>query len=251
MSETELQQDIQRVATVFMDRVAQFGEPEENAPRQPAQRQALLQRGLLYAASALDIATGPSPELNVLDMLVFTRLCRGALEQHWIPRALGQEGETLATAFALAEQETWDVAAKMLDPAQQDEVRESIAVWEAAHPQQFRVEGVRFQSFAEHLGAISSDHMQKTRGLLGQVRSATHSADQALLVSERAFFLVHRLPFLIRLQARLGVQETLSDSMTRLPDVEALIKRCTLYALLAGLGWALFFWTGYFVVKRR
>lgn len=250
MSQTELQQDIQRIATVFMDRIAQVGEPLSDEPREPAQEQALLQRVLLYNSSVLDIATGPYPELNVLDMLVFTRLCHGALKQHWIPRALGQDGEALAAAFALAEQETWDVAAKILDPAQQAQVSESIAVWEAEHPQQFRLEGVRFQSFAEHVGTITNERTQKTRGLLGQVRSATHSADQALLVSERAFFLVHRMPFLIRLQARLGVQETLSDSFARAGDVEALIKRCTLYALLAGLGWALFFWTGYFVVKR-
>jgi hypothetical protein len=82
---------------------------------------------------------------------------------------------------------------------------------------------VRFSEFSEHAGAVSDERARKSRGMLGQLRSATSAADQALLISERAFFVAHRMPFLIRLQARIGVQETLGDSLSRLGNVEALM----------------------------
>ena len=48
------------------------------------------------------------------------------------------------------------------------------------------------------------------------MRSASRAANQALLLSERGLFLFHRLPFLWRLQARLGVREVLGDSFLQL-----------------------------------
>jgi hypothetical protein len=50
------------------------------------------------------------------------------------------------------------------------------------------------------------------------VKVAARTANQALLLSERALFLVHRLPFLWRLQARLAAREMLSDALTRFLD---------------------------------
>jgi hypothetical protein len=38
-------------------------------------------------------------------------------------------------------------------------------------------------------------------------------------------FLAHRLPFLLRLQARVGAQELVTDSLGRFSDVEALLAR--------------------------
>ena len=77
-SHVELQQDVQRAATGFMDRSAQAGELLEQGIR-PANEQALLRRILVYNASVLEIATGPFPEVNALDMLVFAMLGKGAL----------------------------------------------------------------------------------------------------------------------------------------------------------------------------
>jgi hypothetical protein len=262
VTQAELQQAVQRIATLFMDRIAQAGETLSADARRPAERQGALQRVLLYAASALEIASGPLPEVNAIDMLVFAILCRGALERHWIPNGLGEHGAGLVQAFTLAEQDLWGLAGEVLGAQQQSDLRELIANWQSEHPEQYRVEGVRFQEFAGHAGSASDERAKKTRGLLGQVRSATQAADQALLAVERGLFIAHRMPFLIRLQARLGVQETLSDTLATLgaaaaqtgPTVEQrvdrTVRRWALYLLMVGLGWALFFWSGYYVVKR-
>ena len=195
----------------FMDRTAQAGDPLEQGNR-PANEQALLRRILVYNASVLEIATGPFPEVNALDMLVFAMLGKGALERHWIPQRFGEEGAPLVEAFTCLERDSWDTAVKFLDRQQQADLRELVSAWQYEHPDQYRVEGVRFQEFSEHAGQIEDARTKKARGLLGQVQSATMAADQALVISERAFFVAHRMPFLIRLQARLGVQETLSDA---------------------------------------
>jgi hypothetical protein len=218
----ELQQDVQRAATAFMDRASQAADPLEKGNR-PVNEEALLRRILLYNASALEIATGPFPEVNALDMLVFATLAKGALERHWIPTRFGEEGAPLHEAFDCLVHESWETAAKFLDLRQQADLRELIMAWQYEHPDQYRVEGVRFQEFSEHAGQIESERTKKARGLLGHVKSATMAADQALVISERAFFVAHRMPFLLRAQARLGVQETLSDSLARLNDVEALL----------------------------
>jgi hypothetical protein len=42
-----------------------------------------LRETLIYVSSAIEIATGPLPSVNLVDMLVFLRLCRVAVERHW------------------------------------------------------------------------------------------------------------------------------------------------------------------------
>lgn len=49
---------------------------------------------------------------------------------------------------------------------------------------------------------------------------ATQSADQAVRLAERAVFLTNHMPFLLRLQARVGVDELLGDAAGRLRDVQ-------------------------------
>ena len=114
VTQVELQQNVQRVATAFIDRIAQSGVSlSPDAPR-PAHEEAMVKRVLVYSASALDIATGPFPELNTLDMLVFAMLCKDALERHG-SASLGKTGEPLLVAFADLEKDMWDIAPKVLD----------------------------------------------------------------------------------------------------------------------------------------
>ncbi|HVJ21712.1 MAG TPA: hypothetical protein VM686_40185, partial [Polyangiaceae bacterium] len=62
-------------------------------------------------------------------------------------------------------------------------------------------------------------------GLLGSVKAATQAADQALLLSDRAMFLATRMPFLVRLQARLGAQEIVADSLDRATELQGALAK--------------------------
>jgi hypothetical protein len=85
------------------------------------------------------------------------------------------------------------------------------------------VEWVRFQDFSYRSGQVAREQERRAAGLLGTVRSAAQKADLAVGIAERGLFLANRLPFLIRMQARLGVMETIDDSMRKLQDVDALV----------------------------
>ena len=224
LSQAELQQDIQRFAGQFMDRVMEAAEPLARA-QDPHVRQNALRLALIHQSTALDIASGPLPELNVLDMLVFLSLSRNALERYWNPQVFGEPGAELLAAFHESERALSPIAAKLLSPQQRADVRALVRAWQQAHPDQHRVEAVRFIEFSALAGQVSIDQAKRASGLLSQVKAGTQAADQALLLGDRAMFLAQRMPFLARAQARLGVQETVSDTLDRMGEVEAMFDR--------------------------
>jgi len=224
LSQAELQQDVQRFAGQFMDNVVQAAEPLARA-QDLRVRQHALRRVLIYESTVVDIASGSLPELNVLDLLVFITLSRNALERYWNPQVFGEHGAELLAAFEESERDLSPIAAKLLSPQQRADLRALVRAWEQAHPNQHRVEAVRFIEFSALAGQVSIDHAKRASGLLSQVKAATQAADQALLLGDRALFLAQRMPFLVRAQARLGVQETLSDTLDRVGELEAMFDR--------------------------
>lgn len=226
ISQEELQQDVQRFAGVAMDRAAQAGTTiADNVP--PELRNTVLRRVLRYNASVLDIASGPMPEVNLLDMLAFSMLVRDVMEDYWIPQVLGEQGRPLLKALARSEQDINQVAAKLLTRAQLDQMRQLVDQWRKANPRLTKVEGVRLFSLSQVAGELAGAQARRSRGLLASVRSVTRAADKALLLGERAMFLVHRMPFILRLQARLGTQEILGDSLASLGQADELIAQAS------------------------
>ena len=215
LSDLELQQHLQRFTTQFADRVTQATETLERASP-PGVRDEALRKNLLYVSSALEIATGPDPEINLLDMIVFVRLSRTALETHWIPEVYRGGGAELLEVFVRSEEELQGVAEHALTPAQRAQLEHLVEAWLEENPAQIRVEGVRLADFAEAAGSAAAERAVEARGLLSSVATASRAANQALLLSERGLFLVHRLPFLWRLQARLAARDMVGDAMAQL-----------------------------------
>ena len=109
MDEHELTQELQRFTTRFTDRIAQAVEVLEHSPSARVRDEAL-RKTLAYMSSAIEIATGPYAEINLLDMTVFIHLCRTVLDNHWIPTLYGEAGADLADAFAKADAEIAEIA---------------------------------------------------------------------------------------------------------------------------------------------
>jgi hypothetical protein len=213
-AEFELQQELQRFTTQFTERVTQATEVlgRSSAPRVGDEA---LRKNLLYVSSAIEIASGPFPEINLLDMIVFVRLSRTVLQRHWIPELYGEQGADLAEVFGRSEGELSDLAARVLSPAHRQQLSALVEAWLAENPAQVRVEGIRLADFSAAAGSAAAERAGQARGLLASVKAATRTANQALLLSERGLFLFHRLPFLWRLQARLGAREVLDDALAR------------------------------------
>src|SRR5262249_25894964 len=85
--------------------------------------------------------------------------------------------------------------------------------WRSENPEQVRVEGVRLMDFAQRRGQVELERARATGGLLSSVRGATPAADQAPLIPQRAMFLPHRMPPVLRPQARLGSRGIASDTL--------------------------------------
>lgn len=147
---------------------------------------------------------------------MFVHLSRTVLEKHWIPDLYGQEGAGLAEVFAKTEGELSEITARALSPQQREELAAMVDAWLAENPAQVRVEGVRLADFAAAAGSAAAGRAGRAKGLLSSVKEAARTANQAMMLSERALFLVHRLPFLWRLQLRLGAREVLADAITQL-----------------------------------
>jgi hypothetical protein len=214
LAEFELQQELQRFATQFADRITQATDVLERSPRR-AVRDDALRKSLRYVSAAMEIATGQFSEINLLDMIVFVRLCRTALEKYWVPELYREEGGELAEVFTRSELELSQVAARALSLEQRQQLAGIIDAWLVENPTQVRVEGIRLADFAAMAGS-ASERANQASGLLVSVKSAARAANQALALSERGLFLFQRLPFLWRLQARLAARELIGDTVTEL-----------------------------------
>lgn len=210
VNEAELAQELQRFSSRFIDRMTQAS--EALAKTQDTETQELIARKtLLYASSALSIATDASPAIGLLDMITFVALCRNALETRLIPEYYGEDARPLLQVFRSAEEETWVIGGKVLSVENQNRLAKLIKDWIRANPDQTRVEFLRLGDFSIVAGAEEKAKAEETSGLLSSVASAVSSADEALLLGERGLYLLQRMPFLLRLQARLGSREIIDD----------------------------------------
>lgn len=237
--ELELQQEIQRFTTRFVDRITQGAEALQGSSR-AAVRDAAMRKNLLYASSALEIATGASAAVNLLDMFVFVHLCRTVLERHWIPTLYKDDGRELDQAFTRSEDELSQITVRALGTDGHRQLLELVDTWLADNPGQTRVEGIRLADFSAAAGTAAANRALQARGLLSSVKVASEAANEAMVIAERGLFLLHRLPFLWRLQVRLGAREILNDTLTRVttgPGAMAVarVAKTASYAVLLGV----------------
>jgi hypothetical protein len=165
-------------------------------------------------ASAVDIAIGPNPVANLLDMLVLASLTRLTVENYWVPEVFGQEsGQDLLLAVRVLEQDIWAVSEKVLTAEQQGDLRALIRTWHEQHPNQYYIWGVRFREFSGQ-SAAALDRVAETGGLLRQVERTRETVDEVRAFGERVLYYLQRAPGLTGIQAELTVY-----SMLRQPEI--------------------------------
>jgi hypothetical protein len=222
VTEAELQENLQRFTSEYFDRTAEaVDEVEKDVP--PEQFHALLKRVLLYDSAALEIASGKLPSVNMLDMLVFTTLTRDRFEQYWQPKVFHEAGVPLLGALKDLEADMWSRARRVMRPEQEARLRGMIEDWRRANPDLLRVELIRFSAFSKLAGKVASE--KESGGLFRSLTSVTQTADEAVLLGERAMFLAQFAPFLMRMQGRVGAYEVTHDSLSQLSGQAALLDR--------------------------
>ena len=222
LNQAELQEELQRYSADMSSRLSDAAQPLMESDSAEL-REAIVRRLLLYQSSALDIATGPRPEVNLLDMAVFIGLSRAVFERHWVGE-LGEESRPLLVALEDSKGELDALLARLLTPDELRRLHTRIGEWLDANPDRVSVEGIRFSEFSRVAGKIAGPDA-KGGGLLASMKQATQSADEAVLVAERMRFLASRLPYVLRLQARLGASDVTSDLVARLEESELKLSK--------------------------
>jgi hypothetical protein len=224
INQLELQDSLQRFYTRFTERVVEsflyLSETRTNK-----MNRLTMTEYLLYDSEALKIVTGPYPEINLLDMMVFIKLNRLLIEQYWIPKVWGPKGETLLSAFLNSEADINSIARNVMSNNEISKINKIILSWRKNHHEQFRVEKIRLDDFSKVVGKAIQQQQQEKGGfslsnLIVDTRSAVKSVDHMELVANRGIFLAQYLPTLIRLQTRLGFNEIADDLALRLGNMD-------------------------------
>lgn len=207
-----LQEKLQRFVGRFEDRVGQASYFLEQKFK--SKTYLIIRQQLVYFSSAIEIATGPSPGVNLLDMLTFIRLSGDRVESYWMKEHYHDEGKELLKIFRTSESELWEIAQRYTTSAQRTMILRAWEDWKKANPELVLVERVRLSAAG---GIRQEEELHKLEGMSGVLKSmkeALSTADETYLLGNRALFYSQRLPTLIRLESRLASMQILEDSLS-------------------------------------
>lgn len=209
-----LQDSLQRFVGSFEDRVGQECYFLEKAL--PKNSFIIQRQQLTYFSSAIEIATGPMPEVNLLDMLTFVHLSGDRIKKFWIPEYYKEAGKRIHEAFIEFEGELWEIAEEITNINQKTKILETWESWKKKHPDLILVERVRLSEAAGVRGNQELHRVEGLGGIFHGVKEALSTADETYLLANRSLFYAQRLPTLIRLESRLATYQIIDDSLKHL-----------------------------------
>jgi hypothetical protein len=190
----------------------------------------VLQWKIALVTETCAIASGPNAVANLLDMTVFVTVTRAALEEHWQPKVFGDSAGPMLESCRNAETNIWQVAATVLKPEQQTELRHAIEVWRRQNPLPEDVLAARALGFGMQVAQANQTDTVKPGSVfnllmidpLSGLDPATREIAQTRLFAERALYVMQKMPMLLRWQT-----ELLSLNAVELPAVRQLVTNST------------------------
>jgi hypothetical protein len=206
LTRDELQDDLMRFEGRFSSRLISAFRPLMESPHADVRLRASRDT-LAFMTSALDIAVGSSPEVDLLDMVTLVSLGRDAMTRRWSVPAYGDAGRAVADAFDGAHDDISAIASRVMPEEVQTELRQVVADWQRENSDQQEVATVRLSAYAKYRPGSTT----KNAGIFSLLRGATQTADTAVLLGDRALYATQRLPYLVRLHVTIAIRETISD----------------------------------------
>jgi hypothetical protein len=205
---------LQRFTDDFLARTGQALDDVAHRLGTDAGRAEVLRLKLVSGSSLLSVVSGPNPSANLLDLVSVTVITRMSVQDYWMKTTNGAAFRPWLDATRVLETNVWTLAARFLQPAQVEELRQGITQWYARAPDVRTAFFARPQEFASMVrttkekGAGTSSvfglvNLDPTAGLDPAVREVTRTR----LFAERAMFTMQRMPFLLRLQTELLAHE--------------------------------------------
>lgn len=175
---------------------------------------------LVSATAMYDIVTEPDPFSQLLDSVVVVTL----QSMVWIDEGradlvFGSRSEELVSALRSLRVDIWNIAAKAMTQKQLDELASLVWDWRRQNPNIDTVAFVRFGDFAEGRGKQALVDARNNGGLLASLDDTNTKVDQALVLSERIFYVAKRAPILASWQL-----ESALAGAAAMPEVQETIR---------------------------
>lgn len=212
------QEEIGAVVTSFAGQLLGFaGQLTDELKRgatSPQNRAAVVRLQLDYLNAIVNIAIGPEPELNLVDMIVLVTLMRITLEDYWIPEVFRGRGEMLLEAVREIETDIWTAAPLVLKEKQQETLRDLILDWREENPDQYLISRIRFTDLARAKRTAAKKE-QTYSGFLAELKMASKAIDEFTLVAQQLLVAMRVLPTVAALEAELSVYDIMSQTQVR------------------------------------
>ena len=144
--------------------------------------------------TGVDIAIGPNPVTNLMDMMVLTSLEKMVIRDYWKPEVFGEErGDILLQASTIVEKDIWTIANDVLTAEQQQILADLIVEWHAENPDQIYPWMIRMSQFSGQRAA-ALEAVKQSGGMLKAVHQARETAEELQAFGERVLFYLQRAP---------------------------------------------------------
>jgi hypothetical protein len=202
-----LQQKVMRFADQYLEQMVRAMEPLADQAGRGEARVAILTWQLSNATAAVQIAAGPNPITNAVDMLVMVSLNRRVVESRW-PDQHREAVHSALQSYRALEQDAWQLLEGVGSEEQHEELRQLLDAWFAENPGLKTAAFVRFADFADvgvKTEARASPGLLGIVGLdpLSGIDPAVREVERTRQLAERAVYYAQRLPQLLDLQVQL------------------------------------------------
>jgi hypothetical protein len=237
-----LQQQIMRFADTYVATLAQACDEISATTTNSNLHLQAMRWKLNQASAAYNDAIGQNPTVNALDMLVLVTLSRMVAEDYGV-KTFGNEIMPLVDAQRKLETNAWQLADRMLRPAQQQELRNLILEWRTNNPNQHYVGSIRFSEFISSQGQTRTSASSAPTSIfsllyldpLAGLDPTAAAIEQTRELGERLMYYSQRMPGLLSWQAEVLAYQLANqpESQQVLGDANRLATSAEIFASTA------------------
>ncbi|HLY12168.1 MAG TPA: hypothetical protein VKW04_22895 [Planctomycetota bacterium] len=220
----ELDQMARNYSDRLVARVSTACDHIKREAKEDASRTTAHQLKLSVALAAYDIMTssGGSPQVpgaaqHAIDLAILTEL-EGIrwVDEKEARQHFGQLGEPLVEALTKAQEEVWQILARVMKPQQVDQLRTMIRTWRQQNPTVEWLARVRFDVIAQ--GVEGTTFAKSVGEGFNPLQPVVRAVDETRLLIQQALFFMKRMPTILDWTA----EATLTDALA-VPKLDALV----------------------------
>lgn len=219
-----LQAKVMRDADRYVAEVAQAVEAFRVRVPTAEARVIGVQWKLMQATGAFIDASGESPILNAIDLMVLASLSRFVVEDQWVGKEFGETARPLLETHIRLEEELWRALEEVLVPAQTQNLKSLLDEYRRKNLDTRMVAIVRFPELVSALRVPHTPESARRSGSilnllylnpLAGLDPATQAVEQARLLAQRAFYYAQRAPMLLAWQVELTTYQLAAQPEAR------------------------------------